>query len=109
MQSLKRKLGTVVSEYDKKKKKAKSNLTAQQKRGINSLTERRQNGEVVIFQTDKSSRMAADTATNYIKSMETHISKDEKISKKDLADVEKVINAHSVCWLRMLQAGAHRR
>ena len=71
------------------------------------MTERRQKGEVVMFQTDKSSRMAADTASNYIKSMETHIQKDTVISNKELADIERLMNAHSVCWLRMLKAGEH--
>ena len=105
MHMLKNKLKTTVEEYERSNKTMRKNLTAEQKRGIKSLKERRENGEIVIYQTDKSAKMAVDTAENYKKSMEPHVENDEIISKKDNKDIEKLMNAHAVCWIRFMQAG----
>ena len=105
MHQLKDKLRATVNEYVKSNKTNQKNLTTDQKRGIRSLKERRDNREIVIYQTDKSARMAIDSASNYVKCMEEHVEKDDVISEKDNKDIETLMNAHAVCWIRFMQAG----
>ena len=105
MQMLKQKLNVIAERYAESSSNGVKNITVQQMRGIKSLKERRCNGEVVMYQTDKSTKMAIDTSVNYIRSMSTHVEKDEVISYQDNKDIEKVINAHITFWLRILQAG----
>ena len=105
MHMLKEKLKVVVKDFKNQNKKSRSNITKEQLKGIKSLQKRRDNGEIVIYQTDKSARIAVDTTSNYIKSMEPHVETDEIVSEKTNKDVERLINAHAVCWLRFTQAG----
>ena len=105
MQMMKRKINTVANRYTERSKRQKVNLTTEQRRGIRSLKRKRDEGEIVVYQKDKSMRLAVDTTGNYKESMKPHIENDEEISKGDNADIEKLMNAHSVSWLRFLQAG----
>ena len=105
MHMLKEKLTVLVEEYTKNNKTAKRNLTKEQKQGIKRLRERREEGEIVIYQTDKSAELTVDSSENYIRSMETHTENDEVISEKNNKDIEKLMNAHAVCWMRFMQAG----
>ena len=81
------------------------NLTEKQKRGIKSLKRKQKEGEIVIFQTDKSGKLAADTPDNYTEAARPHIEKDMIVTQKEYEDVEKLINAHSLFWMRMLRVG----
>ena len=65
----------------------------------------RNEGELVVYQTDKSSRLAVDTADNYIRSMQSHIEEDEEVTEEEKKATESLINAHSVSWMRFLQVG----
>ena len=105
MKKKKQRLKAVAESYRNSSKIDQKNLTREQREGIKSLKKRRDNGEIVVFQTDKSAKMAVDTTGNYLRSMMPHVEKDEVISRKDHTDIEKMINAHSVCWVRFMQAG----
>ena len=82
-----------------------SNLTEEQKKGIKSLKKKQRDGKVDVFQTDKSGKLAADSPENYAEAARPHIEKDEIVTKKDYEDIEKLINAHSIFWMRMLKVG----
>ena len=49
--------------------------------------------------------MAVDTQENYAEAAKPHIENDVVVTKKEYEDVEKLVNAHSVFWTRMLRAG----
>ena len=85
------------------------NLTEKQKRGIKSLKRKQKEGEIVIFQTDKSGKLAADTPDNYTEAARPHIEKDMIVTQKEYEDVEKLINACSLFWMRMLRVGEEIR
>ena len=105
MHRLKEKLQVITDEYKRNNKTIKRNLTKDQLSGIRKLKKRREEDEIVIYQTDKSARMAVDNTKNYIECMATHIEGDQVIGEKDNKEIEKLINAHAVCWLRFMQAG----
>ena len=60
-------------------------------------------GKIVIFQNDKSGKLAADAPENYAEAVRPHIDEDEVITEKDYEDIEKLINAHLIFWKRMLR------
>ena len=66
-----------------KKDTEMSNLTEEQKKGIKSLKKKQKEGRVVIFQTDKSGKLAADSPENYAEAARPHKEKDEIVTKKD--------------------------
>ena len=107
LQMLKMKLRKIAEEYTESKKNSRErNITKQQEQGLKRLKERRNDKEIVIYQTDKTSRMAVDDTKNYITSMEKeHINKDPIITKKENRNIENILNAHALCWMRFLKAG----
>ena len=82
-----------------------SNMTSQQKRGLKSIIGKINNKEMVIFVTDKSDRNSVDNPENYRQTGDPHIQGDESITRKEYGEIEKNMNAHSVAWIRMLNAG----
>ena len=73
LQNMKRELLIIIKEYVDKNKNKMKNITETQKRGIKSLIKRRNNKEIVIFQTDKTSKITVDSQNNYIEATITHI------------------------------------
>ena len=61
--------------------------------------------EVVIFQTDKSGRFSVDTPTNYRETAVPHIAGAPIVELGEHDELEKKMNAHSVMWMKMLNAG----
>ena len=53
--------------------KLDSNLNRKETKGMKKLAKR---DDIVIFQTDKSSRFSVDDKTNYIKANQTHVVND---------------------------------
>ena len=76
---------------------------------MNSLLKRSKESDIVIFQTDKSGRFSVDTPDNYKLASIPHTEGDEGISKKEYVDLEKIINAHSSMWTRILNLGKDKK
>ena len=106
LNSLKKDLIDVTKDYAQRLKNTseekKSNLTANERKGIKKLKERE---DVVIMQTDKSGRFSVDTKENYKESCKTHIENDAIVSEEEHESAQNIINAHSILWTRMLRAG----
>ena len=64
MQIMKRKINTVANRYTERSKRQKVNLTTEQRRGIRSFKRKRDEGEIVVYQKDKSLRLGVDTTGN---------------------------------------------
>ena len=81
------------------------NLSQKQLLGLKSLYGRIANSEVVVFQTDKSSRFSVDTPANYRIATAPHAENDMVISLKDHDTIETKLSAHTIMWMRMINAG----
>ena len=106
-QNLKRDLiktaGAYIKETDLKRgNKAYENLSEVESKGLASLMERE---DIVIFQTDKSGRMAVDSKPNYIEATAPHIANDSIIDDETHARAQKQANAHSSMWVRFRNSG----
>ena len=89
----------------KKKKKQILNLPHGEKLALDSLKKRIKSGEIIISQTDKSSRFAVLTYKQYIQSGEVHTRKDEKITWKDVKYLQGQVNSH-VWWISHILGNA---
>ena len=58
-----------------------------------------------MFQTDKSGRFCTDSLENYKTASQPHISDSVAITKDEHDRLQQLMNAHSVSWIRILDAG----
>ena len=110
-----RKKDNIKSQHNKKKNCGKENLgTKTQKKGgranhplnlnkkeseaLKNLKKRIKEGEIIISQTDKSSRFAVLTKKQYLDAGKVHTSKDKEITWKEVKYIQSQINAH-VWWI----------
>ena len=100
MLNLKQELMKEIGSYIKENNNMKmSNLTTEEKKGIQSLKKRK---DLIIAQTDKSGRFSIDSRDNYMEAMQTHIENDDTITEEEHEEAQKEINAHSIFWCRIL-------
>ena len=104
MQQLKNKLERCTVKYLENPRR-KRNLTQQQEEGLTSLVNRRKEQEIIILETDKSKQFSCDTPDNYRLMAETHTDKDETTDMRKKQEFEKLVNAHTEMWVRVLNAG----
>ena len=82
------------------------NLTKSESKGLESFERRK---DVVIFETDKSGRMAVDSKEGYVRATEPHVINDPIIEEDTHIGCQKEVNAHSTMWVRFLGAGKYTR
>ena len=82
-----------------------SNLTPQERRGLKSLEKRKNEGEIVITMTDKSTKLCIMKREEYLKLGEAHVGKDKEITREEMVMKEKVLNSHALSWCRMFSTG----
>ena len=101
--------GRASEEYRRKncdeKGNTQSNLTKQELRGLKSLEERKEKGEIVITLTDKSTKFCIMKQEDYSKLGEEHTKKDREIPREEVHKREKVLNSHALNWCRMWKTG----
>ena len=85
-------------EVKRRKMVGELNLSKRERNGLKSLKERIKEGELIIAQTDKSSRFAVLSRDQYIKSGMKHTGKDTKIDWKEVKRLQKYTNDH-VWWI----------
>ena len=88
-----------------KKGYQQSNLTNEQFRGLQKLKKRVQQGEIVIYATDKTNRLAITTCNLYLKMGLEHTSKDEEVNQEDITKCQSIINGHTSMFLKLTGAG----
>jgi hypothetical protein len=64
------------------------------------------NKEMVVFCTDKSNKLAADSVTNYEKALEEHTKDDRKIDVKKVRQVEVEMNNQLKQFNKMFKVGS---
>ena len=72
----------------------KTNLSKEEKLGIEVIKEKTKNKELVVFTSDKSGRFTADSVENYTAALSEHVTGDTVINKKKVRDTEKNMNHH---------------
>ena len=93
--------GKTMNNKTKKKKitpNLELNITKKEKSGLESLKKRIKEGELIIAQTDKSSRFAALTRDQYLQAGKKHTSKDERVDWKVIKRLQRITNDH-MWWL----------
>ena len=83
----------------------KSNLTKKEKEGLDSLQKRIKEDEIIIMKTDKSGKFVVTTPEAYVNMGKEHTDKDEEISWETVQKLEKTVNAHTIAWNLIFQAG----
>ena len=53
-------------------------------------------GDIMVLKTDKNQKLCVATRAEYIKMGMMHASKDKKIGSKEIHEMEKQINGHSI-------------
>ena len=84
-----------------------TNLPFNEIKGIQSLKKRIKNNEIVVSQTDKSSRFAILTLKQYLESGNVHTEKDEKISWNKIRYLQGQVNSH-VWWISKIIGNASK-
>ena len=92
-----------MEEYKENQKHPESNLTKSQKLGLNKLKKRVKNKEIVCFQTDKSGSISVDTPENYVESMKEHLEGTIPSTEEEYVKTEKLLNAHTMTWSRIMK------
>ena len=83
------------------------NLTVEEQRGLKKLERRKNEGEIVIITTDKSSKMCVMRREDYLKLGEEHVSKDRVVDRQETLKIEKLLNQHALAWCKMWRTGEH--
>ena len=81
------------------------NLSAPQKRGLDSLLKRIKAGEIIIMKTDKSGKFVVVDMTDYLRMGHDHTANDKKIDMVEVIEIEKNINGHSMAWCKTWGTG----
>ena len=70
-------------EHCNQKGEQKTNLTEQEKRGLNSLMKRIKKENIIVMKTDKSGKMCVTSEEKYIEMGQVHIGEDKRITKSE--------------------------
>ena len=92
-------------EHCKENGDQENNLTAEEKRGLDSLRKRIDKGELVIIKTDKSGKLSATTREKYLEMGEVHIGEDKIVQRQTLRTIDKLMNEHAVAWCGIWNTG----
>ena len=82
-----------------------SNLTKEEKEGLESLQKRIQKKEIFVCKTDKSGKFCVVSQEEYRKMGAVHTSKDKMIKMETVTEIEKQLNGHCTFWCKMWGSG----
>ena len=83
----------------------RSNLTREEQEGLKSLEKKVKERSLIVIKTDKSGRFAVTSEEAYLRMGQVHSKKDKVISRKELVESEKLLNAHCVAWGKIWRSG----
>ena len=70
----------------------KNNMTEKEKKGLKSLQERIDKGEIVVLKTDKSGRFVVTSPEHYVQMGREHTDKDEEVTWEKVREMERKVN-----------------
>ena len=81
------------------------NLSKREKRGLRLLRKRISRGEIVVLKSDKSGQILAMKKEEYLEMGRSSNSKDRKVVRQEIKDIEKRINDHTRMLCKVFNAG----
>ena len=81
------------------------NLTKQERQGLKKLKKRISEGELLVIKTDKSGKLGVINREKYLEMGLKDSSRDREINRKELRQVEKRLNDHTLMILKVVNAG----
>ena len=111
MQSLKEKLLRRTIQFKEEKCNQngwlnEKNVSKNVVNGFKEIREKVKAGEMVVFQSDKSSQLTADTVNNNREDLEAHTAGDIVVDGKRVKDIEENCNQHLKQFNKMFSVGA---
>ena len=111
MQSLKEKILNKVREFKEKKCNnkgwiKKKNVSKSEEEGLKKVKERIKSKEIVVFSSDKSSKLTVDTVQNYTTAISEHAKDDTIVGKKKVQETERRMNQHLAHFNKMFRVGS---
>ena len=82
-----------------------SNLTSQERKGLESLQKRMKTENLIIMKTDKSGKLCVTTEQMYKEMGEVHVKEDKIIDRDKIREIDKTMNEHSIAWCNMWGTG----
>ena len=86
-----------------------SNLSGTQKRGLQKVKRRANDGEIIIVPTDKSGRFAVMTINTKVKAGSKHTDKDYNIDLETVSENQADLNGHISMLIRFARGGIRYR
>ena len=83
----------------------RTNLSHEQKAGLDSLMKRIKKGELMIGLTDKTGKLAVMSRRAYLAMGAVHTAGDEKVNQEKIRGAQRLLNAHVSMWLKALGHG----
>ena len=83
----------------------RSNLSHQQRLGLQSLRKRIKDKQVVICKSDKTGKLIPVSPEVYQQMGNVHIGDDREISNWETHVIQKTVNNHTSAWLKLMGAG----
>ena len=93
------------AEHCDKKGNQRSNLSKEEQEGLRSLEKKVKERKLIVIKTDKSSRFAVCSEDAYLRMGKVHTSKDKKVTRGELVEIEKLLNSHCVAWGKLWRSG----
>ena len=111
MQNTREKMLRVIKEFKQKRCNNKGwlkkrNVTHDVFEGLKEIKEKVGKKEMVVFTTDKSGHLTADTVENYNLALAKHTKDDRVVTNKQVRDIELKMNQHLYQFNRMFRVGA---
>ncbi len=112
MENTKEKMLECVRKYkeeycNRKDELKEDNLSMEERQGLKQMKREIKDKKVVVFSTDKSGKFSVDTPDNYIKAVQKHTAKDQRVTnEEEEKKVENLMNHHMRQFNKMFKVGS---
>ena len=92
-------------EFCKKNGDQVENLTASEKKGLESLKKRIKKEEILVIKTDKSGKLSVTNREKYLEMGKEHVGDDKEVGRDEIKDTDRIMNEHSAAWCSIWRTG----
>ena len=86
-----------------------SNMTSQEKKGLESLVQRMKKENLIIMKTDKSGKLCVTSEEAYKEMGKVHVEGDPIINREKIRELDRIMNDHSTAWCSMWGTGVNHQ
>ena len=99
------KINKIIENHENENKyKEYSNLSREEKEGLNTLKKKANGNQIICYITDKSGKMSVDSPENYLAAMQPHLQETKEVKQRNYNYVENIINSHMQAWCNIIKA-----